>query len=263
MLVWQHYTERFLKMNRNYSIDIPQSLIKLLKTSKTVVAFTGAGISAESGLSTFRNPIDGLYSKVKVEDVVTPEGFERNPRFVWEFYESRREKVRQVEPNPGHVALAKMEKLLTEFYVITQNVDGLHQKAGSSKVIELHGNIFKNKCFLNNHYIESLDVINEIPPRCPICGSYIRPDIVWFGEFLDLENISLSETVTRDCDVFFSIGTSSVVYPAAGFIVLAKENGATLVEINPEETEKSYLADYIFREKSGAVLPRIVDELMK
>ncbi|HON07421.1 MAG TPA: NAD-dependent deacylase [Verrucomicrobiota bacterium] len=250
-------------MNKGYTIDIPQSLIKLIKASKTIVAFTGAGISAESGLSTFRSPVDGLYSKYKVEDVVTPEGFKRNPRFVWEFYESRRVKVRNVEPNPGHIALAKMEKLVNEFYVITQNVDGLHQKAGCSKVIELHGNIFRNKCFLNNHYIENLPKTDEVPPRCPICGSYIRPDIVWFGELLDPENIASSEEVTRRCDVFFSIGTSSVVYPAAGLIIIAKESGATIVEINPEETEKSYLADYIFREKSGVVLPRIVEELMK
>ncbi|MGB9601255.1 MAG: SIR2 family NAD-dependent protein deacylase [Limisphaerales bacterium] len=249
-------------MINSQSIQIPIELVKLLKNSKNVVALTGAGVSAESGLSTFRNPKDGLFANVKIEDVATPDAFRRNPRLVWEWYEMRREKVTKAIPNPGHYALAKLEKLIHNFYVITQNVDGLHKKAGSQKVIELHGNILRNKCFLNNHQIDEPLDSNDIPPRCPICGSYIRPDVVWFGEYLNPEDIEMAEKLTKNCEVFLSIGTSSVVYPAAGLISMAKENHATVVEINPEKTEKSHCADFIFRYPSGAILPRLVNELL-
>lgn len=260
--VWLPYIANSQKMNSSEIIKIPGELINLLLSSNTVVALTGAGISAESGLSTFRDPKDGLFSKYKIEDVATPAGFRKNPRLVWEWYEMRREKVKSARPNPGHLALAKLEKIIPDFYVITQNVDGLHKQAGSEKVIELHGNIMRNKCFLNNHYIETLPDTNEIPPRCPICGSFIRPDVVWFGEHLDPDIITMAEELTKKCRIFFSIGTSSVVYPAAGLISLAKEHRAVVVEINPSETEKSYCADFIFRFPSGKVLPKLVDEII-
>lgn len=245
------------------TIVIPPDLIRILKTARNVVALTGAGVSAESGISTFRDK-DGLFAKYNVEDVATPEGFKKNPKLVWEWYSMRREKVKQSAPNPGHIALAKFEEIFPNFTLITQNVDGLHQKAGSRNVIELHGNITRNKCFNNSHQvdIEKLPAGEDIPPKCPICGSLIRPDVVWFGEFLDPEILSEAENATRRADVFFSIGTSSVVYPAAGLISLAKEHGATVVEVNPNETEKSYCADFIFRYPSGKVLPVILDELL-
>jgi NAD-dependent deacetylase len=245
-------------------ISIPSELIRILKSAKNVVALTGAGVSAESGIPTFRDK-DGLFTKDNVEDVATPEGFKRNPKLVWEWYSMRREKVKQAHPNPGHIALAKFEEIFPNFTLITQNVDGLHQKAGSRNVIELHGNIMRNKCFANSHPVdvEKLPPSSEIPPRCPVCGSLVRPDVVWFGEFLDPEILSAAEVATRNADVFFTIGTSSEVYPAAGFISLAKESGATVIEINPNETLKSYLADFTFRYPSGKVLPVILDEFTR
>ncbi len=243
-------------------IEIPEGLIRILKNSKKVVALTGAGVSAESGVAVFRGAKDALFSKYKPEEIATPEAFRKNPGLVWEWYEMRRKKLKEVKPNPGHYALAKMEKIIDDFYIITQNVDGLHRQAGSEKVIELHGNIMNNKCFQNNHHIGELPLSDEVPPKCPICGSYIRPDVVWFGEYLDPDKIALAEKLTEQCEVFFSIGTSSVVYPAAGLIPLAKECGATVVEINPEQTEKSYCPDYIFRYPSGKVLPYIVEKLL-
>lgn len=246
------------------SVSISPEFIKILKTAKNVVALTGAGISAESGIPTFRDK-DGLFTRSNVEDVATPEGFKRNPKLVWEWYSMRRERVKQAQPNPGHIALAKFEEIFPNFTLITQNVDGLHQKAGSKKVIELHGNIMRNKCFANSHPVdvEKLPASSEIPPSCPICRSPIRPDVVWFGELLDPEILSEAEDATKNADVFFSIGTSSVVYPAAGFITLAKEYGATVVEVNPNETEKSYCADFIFRYPSGKILPLILEALLR
>ncbi|MGC8744477.1 MAG: SIR2 family NAD-dependent protein deacylase [Verrucomicrobiia bacterium] len=252
-------------MNNAQTILIPSELVKILKSAKSVVALTGAGVSAESGISTFRDPNGGLFTKYNVEEVATPEGFKKNPKLVWEWYSTRREKVRKAQPNPGHVALARLEKIFPNFTLITQNVDGLHQKAGSKNVIELHGNIMRNKCFANSHPvdIEKLPISSEIPPQCPICGSPVRPDVVWFGEFLDPDILSEAEKATKNADLFLSIGTSSVVYPAAGFISLAKEFCATVVEINPNETEKSYCADFVFRHQSGKILPVLLDELIR
>lgn len=246
------------------TVSISPEFIKILKTAKNVVALTGAGISAESGIPTFRDK-DGLFTRSNVEDVATPEGFKRNPKLVWEWYAMRRERVKQAQPNPGHIALAKFEEIFPNFTLITQNVDGLHQKAGSKNVIELHGNIMRNKCFANSHPVdvEKLPASSEIPPSCPICRSPIRPDVVWFGELLDPDILSEAENATKNADVFFSIGTSSVVYPAAGFITLAKEYGATVVEVNPNETEKSYCADFIFRYPSGKILPLILEALLR
>jgi len=252
-------------MNNAQTILIPSELVKILKSSKSIVALTGAGVSAESGISTFRDPNGGLFTKYNVEEVATPEGFKKNPKLVWEWYSMRREKVRQAKPNPGHIVLAKFEQIFPNFTLITQNVDGLHQKAGSRNVIELHGNIMRNKCFAKSHPvdIEKLSVSSESPPRCPICGSPVRPDVVWFGEFLDPDILSEAEKAIKNADVFLSIGTSSVVYPAAGFISLAKEFGATVVEINPNETEKSYCADFVLRYQSGKILPAILDALSR
>ncbi len=232
------------------------SLLSRMRSAKRVVALTGAGVSAESGISTFRDP-QGLWANFKPEELATPEAFRKNPRMVWEWYAWRREKIREIKPNPGHYALAEMEKIFPEFILITQNVDGLHHQAGSKHVLELHGNLCRNKCFkCEKVFLDEVESI-DIPPRCS-CGGLLRPDVVWFGELLPATILDQSYELSQDCDLFFSVGTSAVVQPAASLPIYAKRSGAYVVEINPQPTEISYLVDETLLGKSGEVLPALV-----
>jgi len=234
-------------------------LLGRLKGAQSVVVLTGAGVSAESGISTFRDP-DGLWANFKPEELATPEAFKKNPKMVWEWYAWRREKIKLVRPNPGHYALAEMEKIFPKFSLITQNVDGLHYVAGSKNVLELHGNINRNKCFsCEKIYPEGVES-EQIPPKCS-CGGFLRPDVVWFGELLPSGILEKSYQLSQSCDLFFSIGTSALVHPAASLPVYAKKSGAYLVEINPGPTEISYLVDETILGKSGEVLPNLVSAL--
>ena len=229
---------------------------KLLQANKVVV-LTGAGISAESGVPTFRGE-DGLWNKFKPEELANFDAFIRNPDLVWEWYQYRRHLINEVTPNPGHYALVEMEKIYSEFHLITQNVDGLHQKSGSVSIHELHGNILRNRCIECNKFITELnDFSDKEAPRCE-CGGLIRPDVVWFGEFLPEGVIEMANEVTSTCDLFFSIGTSALVYPAASLPELAKNHGAYVVEINPTPTPVSLFADEIIEESSGIALPIII-----
>ncbi|RUM28786.1 MAG: NAD-dependent protein deacylase [Aquifex sp.] len=228
---------------------------------KLIVALTGAGISAESGIPTFRGK-DGLWNKFRPEELATPEAFFRDPKLVWEWYDWRRGLIAKAEPNEGHKTLAKIEKEFPHFYLITQNVDGLHQKAGSEKVIELHGNIWKVKC-VNCKYetYEYRTPLPEIPPRCEQCGGLLRPGVVWFGESLPMDALQKAYELSRESLIFIVIGTSAVVYPAAELPYIAKENGAEVIEVNPEETPISRIADKIFREKASTGLKKVYDYL--
>ena len=233
-----------------------RALKSLLRPDKRVVVLTGAGISAESGVPTFRGK-DGLWKKFKPEELATFDAFISNPQLVWEWYEYRRKLISEVKPNPGHHSLVKMEGFFENFHLITQNVDGLHQKAGSKDIIELHGNIKRNKCIKCGRKYEELEFSpGEIPPKCR-CGGMLRPDVVWFGEMLPSQAINEAYKVSSLCDIFFSIGTSAVVYPAAHLPVVAKQGGAYLVEINIERTELSALADEVFLGKAGEIMPEI------
>jgi NAD-dependent deacetylase len=235
---------------------LSQALKSLLRSDKRVVVLTGAGISAESGVPTFRGK-DGLWKKFKPEELATFDAFISNPKLVWEWYEYRRKLISEVKPNPGHHSLVKMEDYFEYFHLITQNVDGLHQKAGSRNVIELHGNIKRNKCIKCGRKYEGLELPSgEILPKCR-CGGMLRPDVVWFGEMLPADAINNAFKVSSLCDVFFSVGTSAVVYPAAHLPVVAKQGGAYLVEINIERTELSDLADEVFLGKAGEIMPEI------
>ena len=235
---------------------LSQALKSLLRPDKRVVVLTGAGISAESGVPTFRGE-DGLWKKFRPEELATFDAFISNPQLVWEWYEYRRKLISEVKPNPGHHSLVKMEEFFENFHLITQNVDGLHQKAGSQNIIELHGNIKRNKCIECGRKYEELEPSSgEIPPKCG-CGGMLRPDVVWFGEMLPSQVINEAYKVSSLCDIFFSIGTSAVVYPAAHLPVVAKQSGAYLVEINIERTELSDLADEVFLGKAGEILPEI------
>jgi NAD-dependent deacetylase len=229
-----------------------------------IVALTGAGVSAESGLQTFREANAGpgagqaFWSRYRPEDLATPEAFERNPEMVWDFYAMRRLKAREVKPNPGHFALAEMGKHIPHFTLITQNVDGLHQKAGSMDVIELHGNITRIKCSHGCGVYSEWEDIPGCVPVCPTCGTKLRPDVVWFGEALPWSGLETAREAAQTCQVFFSIGTSSLVQPAASLARLAKHHGAIVVEVNTEETPLTTSVDIFLRGKSGEILPELV-----
>ncbi len=210
-------------------------------------------------MPTFRDAQTGLWSKYRPEDLATPEAFRRNPRLVWEWYQSRRERVGSVSPNAGHVALAELERRVPRFTLITQNVDGLHQRAGSKRVIELHGNIVRTKCFDENVLVDSWPETKDVPPRCPKCGGYLRPDVVWFGEALPSGAFEAADEAARNCDLFFSVGTSTVVYPAAALPATALDAGATIVEINPNPTPLTPSAHFALHGPSGVILPQLLD----
>ena len=219
---------------------------------------TGAGISAESGVPTFRDALTGLWSKYEPEELATPAAFRANPKLVWDWYAWRRQQVKSVQPNPGHYALAELERRIRTFTLITQNVDGLHRRAGSETVLELHGNIERVKCLDEGTVVDGWEESEEGVPRCPRCGALLRPDVVWFGEALPEEIFVAAEKASRTCDVFLSIGTSSLVYPAAGLPLTAIASGALVVEINPNATSLTAKATYSFRALAGEFLPELV-----
>ncbi|MCS7053533.1 MAG: NAD-dependent deacylase [Ignavibacterium sp.] len=242
-------------------IEIPSKLIDKLQTSEKIVFFTGAGISAESGIPTFRGE-DGIWNKLSPEELANFNAFMKNPKMVWEWYQYRRKITHNSQPNAGHLAIVEFEKYFPEVTVITQNVDNLHRRAGSKIIYELHGNIEKNYCIkCKKRYDEDLNFEDGIP-KCE-CGGLIRPDVVWFGEYLPVDQLRKSEEATISSDIFFVIGTSAVVYPAAGLVYTARQYGSFIVEINIDSTEVSKICDVTFQGKAGEVLPKILDEVRK
>lgn len=235
-------------------------LVEKLRTAKRWTVFSGAGMSAESGVPTFRDAQTGLWANFRAEDLATPEAFRRNPKMVWEWYETRREKIAMAAPNAGHLALARLESMVESLAIVTQNIDNLHRRAGSRNIVELHGNIFRTKCFDEEVVVERWDS-TDIPPRCPRCGGMLRPDVVWFGEMLPAEEMNQAVHWSRHCDVFLSIGTSGLVYPAAGLPFDAVKFGAIVIEINPDETPLSPHAHAVLRAASGVALTQLVESL--
>jgi len=246
-------------------MNFPPEMIRALREAKRIAVLTGAGVSAESGIPTFREAQTGLWARYRPEDLATPEAFRRNPKLVWDWYAWRRQMVKNVQPNPGHEALARLETHCRgnegRFTLITQNVDGLHQRAGSQNVIELHGSIQRVKCFDENTPVDSWDN-SETPPHCPYCGSFLRPDVVWYGEGLPMDALNRAYLAAAESDIFFSIGTSSLVQPAASLPVLALEAQAILIEINPQHTPLSASASYVLEGPSGQVLPQLVERIV-
>jgi NAD-dependent deacetylase len=237
--------------------EIPADLITALQNAQHVVALTGAGISAESGVPTFRDAQTGLWACYQPEDLATPEAFARHPRLVWEWYAWRRELVTKAVPNPGHLALAALEARISDFCLITQNVDGLHRRAGSRNVIEIHGNIHRIKCAAAGHITDSWSEEGALPPRCPRCGAMLRPDVVWFGEILPEQPLREAHTAIARCQVFLCIGTSGLVQPAASLPLEALRHGAILVEVNPHRTPLTPHASFVFAGPAGEILPAL------
>jgi NAD-dependent deacetylase len=228
--------------------------------SQRVVVLTGAGISSDSGIPTFRDA-GGVWSRFRPEDLASPEAFARDPRTVWEWYLARAENVKEAQPNPGHFSIAEMEGLFSDFYLVTQNVDGLHQRAGSRKVIELHGNLGRARC-TRCHFVSLLEETPPGPdgmPHCPSCGALARPDVVWFGEPLPEDALEQAFNLSSRAQIFFSVGTSGLVQPAASLPYIAKSAGAILVEVNPKETPLSGECDFVFRASASKALPLIVE----
>jgi NAD-dependent deacetylase len=244
---------------------IPPLAIEYLRSADSIVVFTGAGISAESGIPTFRDAMSGLWSKFDPVDLATPEAFDRDPKLVSQWYDERRCQVANCQPNAGHIALANLERiaenLAKRFTLITQNVDRLHQAAGSSNVIELHGTLWVWRCLdCARESEERGGAFESYPLKCP-CGGLRRPGVVWFGEQLPASAMLRAARATDACDLFLSIGTSSVVYPAAGLIEQAIGHGAKVVEINPQPTPFSDKVHCSIRANSGEALPRLLQEV--
>ena len=239
--------------------DIPQGLIAALREARHVCVLTGAGVSAESGVPTFREAQSGLWAKYDPLTLATPEAFRDDPALVWRWYRWRRDLLSGVAPNPGHLALSRLADLVPTFTLITQNVDGLHQRGGSEDVIEFHGNIFDNRCFSAACERRVDSVPDDGVPVCPSCGGNLRPGVVWFGESIPAAAMEAASGAVETCDLFFSIGTSSLVWPAAGFVEMAQRRGAGVIEINPQETATSAACDYRLAAKSGLVLPKLID----
>jgi NAD-dependent deacetylase len=239
-----------------------QKLIQAIQEANHITALTGAGISAESGIPTFREEQTGLWSHYDPEELATPQAFRANPKLIWEWYRWRQEIIRQAEPNPGHTALAQIESLAQQheffFSLITQNVDGLHKRAGNHNIIELHGNINRSKCATCGIIGDDIPQNKTNIPRCNRCGGLQRPDVVWFGENLPAFALQASWEAAQICDIFLSIGTSVLVQPAASLPLIAKNKGATVIEINPNETPITSLADYRLQGCSGEILPQLV-----
>ncbi|MBN1287329.1 MAG: NAD-dependent deacylase [Anaerolineae bacterium] len=241
---------------------------QLLRGCARLAVLTGAGISKESGVPTFRDAMDGLWARYDPQELATPQAFARNPKLVYDWYTYRRELVAGAAPNPGHYALVDLEPLIPEVTIITQNVDGFHRAAGSRTVIELHGSLGEDRCSANCRGAPTLvkpgaalPAAPGEPPRCPYCRSFLRPNVVWFNEALPVEALERAMQVSRSCDVMLVVGTSGVVQPAASLPYWAVRSGAKLIDVNPGMDEIGPAADVFLQGPSGEVLPQLVDAL--
>jgi NAD-dependent deacetylase len=241
---------------------IPDALVDALREARAAVALTGAGVSAESGIPTFRDAMEGLWAKYDPRQLATPEAFDRDPEMVTRWYDWRREKCAAAKPNPAHLVLARLEKHFTArkrgFTLLTQNVDRLHQAAGSNGVVELHGTLWVWRCTRCGVEREEREGrFKEYPPRCA-CGGARRPAVIWFGEMLPEQAVKKAHDALATCDFFFSIGTSAVVEPAASFLHIARCRGANTVEINRDPTPVSRIVDWSLPGKAGEILPELI-----
>jgi NAD-dependent deacetylase len=227
-----------------------------IQKASSIAVLTGAGVSAESGIPTFRDAV-GLWNQFRPEDLATPEAFARNPKTVWEWYNWRRSLIAEARPNAAHLALAEFQRRVPRLTLITQNVDGLHQEAGSQNVQEIHGSIWRLCCTECGRIWIDRSVPLKLLPRCP-CSGLARPQVVWFGESLPRNVWQTAETAASNCDLFLAVGTSAVVYPAAGLAKVAKRSGARIIEINLEQTPISDFVDCIITGPAGQIIPKLL-----
>ncbi len=256
--------------NMSDPVKLPEDLVAAVAAARKVVVLCGAGVSAESGIPTFRDALDGLWSRFDPLQLASPEGFAADPALVTQWYDHRRVQVATCQPNPGHHALAAMQHHVEAageagsgergcFTLVTQNVDGLHQRAGSRDVIELHGSIHRWRCCeCGRERLEQGPAFDAYPPRCELCGGARRPGVVWFGELLPAQALATARQRAAECDLFFALGTSATVEPAASLILISAQSGARTCEINPEATPISPLATWSLRRRTGELLPPLV-----
>lgn len=237
------------------------AIAEAIRPADTVTVLTGSGLSAASGVPTFRDADDGLWAHYRPEDIATPEAFERDPGTVWRWYRARRLQLEGVEPNTGHYALAELARALPDLRLVTQNVDGLHQRAGQPDVMAFHGDITTNQCHAEGRVV-TVDDAQDTPPRCPHCGGLVRPGVVWFGEALDSDLVERAVAAAGAADVFLAVGTSAEVQPAAGLADLAREAGARIVEINPDATALTERTDWAVRASAAEALPRLREHVI-
>lgn len=233
-----------------------QAVKALLAGARNLAVLTGAGVSAESGVPTFRGE-DGLWEDYRPEELARTEAFSRDPGLVWRFYNWRRGLVGECEPNPAHLALAALERQAPEMLLVTQNVDGLHQRAGNRNVLELHGSLWRLQCTVCTYEEESRDELPPLP-ACPQCGNLLRPGVVWFGEQLPSGILSTALEAIARADVMLVVGTSSVVQPAASLAHVAKRSGAVTIEVNLEPTHNTGFMDFALHGRAGEILPQLV-----
>jgi len=244
-----------------------QAALAILRPAQRVVVLSGAGASKESGVPTFRDAMDGLWAKYDPMQLATPQAFRANPRLVWEWYAYRRALVRQAQPNPGHLALAQLQRLRPQTILITQNVDELHEQAGSVDVIHLHGRIFQTKCFADCQgsptLVDEAALLptDELPPPCPYCGAPLRPNVVWFNEALPAHDLQRALDAIAQAQVCLIVGTSGLVQPAASLPQEARRRGAALIEVNPHESELTNHCQVWLRAPAGQALPRLLEGL--
>lgn len=240
-------------------MTISPRLTELLEAADSVCVLTGSGISAESGIATFRGP-EGLWAKFKPHELANFDAFIRNPELVWEWYTYRKTVISQAQPNAGHHALVEMETLIPDFTLVTQNVDNLHARAGAKKVLELHGNVERSYCIECGVFAADLILAAKgEAPRCTQCGGLLRPDVVWFGELLPQMVLQEAFRAAERCDLFLCVGTSGLVYPAAGIPLVAREQGSYVVEVNTEPTELSRRCSETLLGKAGEILPLLTN----
>jgi NAD-dependent deacetylase len=237
---------------------------EILARAERVVVSSGAGMSRESGIPTFRDAIEGLWANFDPQELATEQGFRRDPRRVWSWYAWRRQRIAQARPNPGHLAVAEMGKVIPSLTVVTQNVDGLHADAGSTDVIEVHGSIRRVKCLDRGHLFSGElppyeEDEEQEPPACPVCGSPLRPDVVWFGEMLPAAAVERAWSLAGRCHAMLLIGTSGTVWPAAELPLVARRAGARIIEVNPAPSELTHAADVFLQGPAGQVLPALLD----
>lgn len=242
------------------------TLIDTLRSARQIVLLTGAGTSSESGIPTFRDVLTGLWENFDAQQLATPQAFTADPELVWGWYEWRRGRVLRCQPNPAHRAIAAMQDYVPQLTVVTQNVDDLHERSGSRDVTHLHGSLHHPRCYdCAAPYGLPAEIPNEprggrrlAPPECPACGGFIRPGVVWFGESLPADSWQRAQSLASQCDVLFSVGTSSLVYPAAGLPALARSAGACVVQVNPHPTGIEHLLDHNLQGKAGEVMPALL-----
>ena len=238
-------------------MTISARLEALLRAAESICVLTGAGVSAESGIATFRGP-EGLWARFKPEELANVDAFMRNPALIWEWYTYRKTVIHQAQPNPAHHALVGMERLVRDFTLVTQNVDNLHARAGAQKVLELHGNIERSYCVECRTFASEIILAKQGEvPTCRACGGLLRPDVVWFGEILPQLVLQEAFRASERCELFFTVGTSGLVYPAAGLPLRARECGAYVVEINTEPTELSHRCSERLYGKAGDIVPEL------